>query len=216
MCAPAPRETWDCLIVANGAAPAAQLLKRLRSCAHYLLAVDGALKTVLDAGATPDYVVGDFDSVTSDVLDQLPTSARVYVPEPDRCDLEKALELALRLKCQSALITGGLGGRIDHTLTTVSLLLKYADRLALCHRDGHAEVIPVGRSAVVRGEIGQTLSLIALAPVRGVTLTGVRWPLHRADLLPGSLGVSNVLTEREAHLDVEHGVVLVCRLLKVP
>ena len=52
--------------------------------------------------------------------------------------------------------------------------------------------------------------LAVLGPARGVTTTGLRWALDDATLLPDTTrGVSNVLTEPLATIEVKEGVVVV-------
>ncbi|MCJ7670515.1 MAG: thiamine diphosphokinase, partial [Acidimicrobiia bacterium] len=60
------------------------------------------------------------------------------------------------------------------------------------------------------GRTGSLVTLLAIhGPARGVTTTGLRFPLHDADLLPGStLGVSNELVGVEAEISVAGGTVL--------
>jgi thiamine pyrophosphokinase len=63
----------------------------------------------------------------------------------------------------------------------------------------------------VNGTIGDTLSLVPLTPeVLGVTLDGVRWPLHDATLHLGeTLTISNTMTAPLAHMRMEEGLMFV-------
>lgn len=207
---PAPSHT--CLIVADGSGPGRVFLRKLARRVDILIAADGATSKLLKAGLRPHYVVGDFDSVPADILEHVPAAGRVHVPDQDRCDLEKALEHAVRLGCKSAIIAGGLGKRLDHSLTTISLLLRYARSVDVRIVEPGMEVVPVVASTDIHGIPGDTLSLVVLSPARGVSLTGVRWPLVEESLEPGSRGVSNVLTEPIARLSVREGAVLACHL----
>ncbi len=78
--------------------------------------------------------------------------------------------------------------------------------------DGDAEIYPVREMMVIEDREGDTLSLIVLESVHGVTLRGVRWPLTDAALSPGSLGVSNIVTSNRAEVWVRHGCLVVCLL----
>lgn len=201
-----------CLIVANGAVPGRRFLRKLAAGASAVIATDGGAGPVLRAGLQPTYVIGDFDSIAPEVMAALPAEAIVHAEDQDRCDLEKALELARSLGWRRILVTGALGKRLDHTLTTVSLLMRYAASLDLRVVEPGMELVAVASSAEIHGKVGDILSLIVLGPVSGVSLTGVKWCLHDARLEPGSRGVSNVLTESVARVCVTEGTVLVCHL----
>lgn len=200
-----------CLIVANGAIPGIRLLRRLQRVADVVIATDGAARLLVH-GLVPDYVVGDFDSVEPEILDQFPARCRIHLPDQNMCDLEKALQYAGELGCTDATLVGALGYRLDHALTTISVMLKYADQFRLRHVDAKSELIAVTDQAELTGSPGDTLSLVVMAPVHGVTLTGVRWPLEARDLEPGSLGVSNVFVDATVRIRVRGGCLLVCHL----
>lgn len=204
----------SCLIVANGDSPGQRFIQEQASAAVIVIATDGAAAKLLEAGIEPDYVIGDFDSIDGPVLERLPETSRVYVPDQDRCDLEKALAFALGRGFRRASVIGALGKRLDHTLTTLSLMIKFAARLDLRLLEPGTELIPVTGTTSVHGSVGDLLSLVALSPASGVTVTGVKWPLSEADMEPGSLGVSNVLTEPIARVSVRQGCVLVCRIAR--
>ena len=53
------------LVVANGEPPSGDLLHRLAARADLVVAADGGAIVALNAGITPDAVVGDLDSVTA-------------------------------------------------------------------------------------------------------------------------------------------------------
>lgn len=202
----------DCLIVANGEFPGARFLRRLAREAALVIATDGAADRLLALGLEPDRVIGDFDSADPAVLHRFLPEQRIHVPDQNRCDLEKALDYAVHLQCRQVTVAGALGKRLDHALTTVSLLVRYAPVIRLRLIDRNAELIPVADRLEMRAKAGDVLSLIALAPVHGVTLTGVRWPLNDFTLQPGSRGVSNVVVSPTVSVTVAEGCLLVCHL----
>jgi thiamine pyrophosphokinase len=209
---PVSSSETDCLIVANGEFPGVRLLRRLARAASLVIATDGAADRLLALRLEPDRVIGDFDSADPAVLHRFLPEQRIHVPDQNRCDLEKALDYAVHLQCRDVTVAGALGKRLDHALTTVSLLVRYAPLVRLRLVDHDAELIPVVDRLEVRATAGDVLSLIALAPVHGVTLTGVRWPLNDFTLEPGSRGVSNVVVSPKVSIAVRDGCLLVCHL----
>ena len=88
----------------------------------------------------PHAVVGDFDSIKAEVLQYYKEKgAKVYHDKSqDDSDLEKCLKhlnkkideekLYNKGKFYRILITGGFGGRMDHTLNNIHILHKFAEK----------------------------------------------------------------------------------------
>jgi thiamine pyrophosphokinase len=198
------------LIIANGPLPGDRALRGLAGQASLVVATDGAARRAAERRVRPDIVLGDFDSLGPKRLRAVASASAIHLPDQDSCDLEKAIEETLNRGFRTIRIVGGLGRRWDHSLTTVSLLVRYADLADIRVVRARTEVQAVTRSATIEGRPGDRLSLVLFGVATGVTLTGVRWPLDSATMQPGSRGVSNLLVDAVAHLEVESGCVVVC------
>jgi len=71
---------------------------------------------------TPDAIIGDMDSIRSDIDESVTT---VSIAEQNSTDLEKALR---SIDAPLLLGIGFLGGRLDHTLAAMHALVAAADR----------------------------------------------------------------------------------------
>lgn len=152
----------------------------------------------------PHLVTGDFDSLTRADLSRFEAQGVTVIPTPDQdyTDLDKALthlrETAGGLPIE---IHGAVGGRLDHTYSVLSAVLKHGvfDWADIRLVDSVGETRPVRNSElVVQGHRlpGRVLSLITVGIVREVTLTGTRWPLSDATLAPGVRdGTLNEITD---------------------
>jgi thiamine pyrophosphokinase len=203
------------LIFANGELPEPEAARRRLRPDDLLIAADGGARHCRTLGRQPQLVIGDLDS--------LPTAERAAleaagVPferhraEKDETDLELALLAAVRAGADQLAVLGALGGRLDMTLANVLLLTHPAFanvRVELWHGRQTAWLIrPPG--AGIAGQAGDTLSLIPLnGDARGVTLTGLAYPLRDETLLAGpARGVSNTLTGPAAQVTVRAGLLL--------
>lgn len=182
-----------------------------------VIAADGGAEAARALGHRVDLVVGDFDSISPATLAELERNAVRIERHPvakDATDLELALNAALAFEPQRILVLGDAGGRLDHLLGVLLLLGVDAYKcVELDARLGSARVHVVRGERALTGTRGETISLYALhGPATGVTTNGLLYPLLDATLLPGSsLGSSNELTDTEAHIVVEGGVLLVVR-----
>lgn len=166
------------------------------------------------AGGYPvDLAVGDFDSLSPELLAAMPRVER-HPAAKDATDLELALDAALRFEPERILVVGSAGGRLDHLLG--SLLLLAADAYAGVQVDaqlGCAAVHVVRGERRLRGRVGELVSLFALhGPATGVVTDGLAYPLRGETLPPGtSRGTSNVFVAEEARVSVTGGVVVALR-----
>jgi thiamine pyrophosphokinase len=180
-----------------------------------VVAADSGLEGARALGLDVDLVVGDMDSVDPSVLAEASAAGTAIERHPaakDATDLDLALDAALVRGAERLLVVTGIGDRFDHALA-VALSLA-ADRLAKATVEawiGPAHVWVVRDHLVFEGPPGMLVSLVpAHGPARRVTTTGLRYPLHREDLDPGTTrGISNELAGPTATVDVERGVLLV-------
>lgn len=197
------------LIVLGGDAPGEALLSRCMRESDLVIAADSGLTAFDRAGLSPDLLVGDMDSVDPAILSRYEGRVPEHRLNPIKDDTDgvDAVDLAIARGAKEITLLGALGGRLDHALANVMLLVR-------AHRRGaHAALLSERERIVrVRGEErltdaeGDTVSLLPLGAARGVTLSGFFYPLEDATLdVDYPLGVSNVVTGREASVRVREG-----------
>jgi thiamine pyrophosphokinase len=181
--------------------------------ADLVIATDGAANR-LPAGVTPHIICGDFDSIDiADAQKRFPTSELIRSTCQETNDLEKCITVALARGAKQITISCALGGRIDQTVTTLSLLERYhRDVSIILYEEAHScQVISSDNQIDTLIEIaattGDTISLVPRGDGATVSLTSVRWPLTRELLTPGSRGVSNEALGSSVALTVHSGVV---------
>lgn len=179
-----------------------------------VIAADGGANLCAAWGWPVHQVVGDMDSVDEAIARTLRAQGvpfHAYPVEKDETDLEIALQAALAANPDEIFIAGALGARIDHTLGNLGLLaLPALAQVPTCIIDGGQTIWLVRNLLTVRGEPGDTLSLIPFGgDACGVNASGVRWPLCEANLPLGpSLSISNRLTATQAEIRVRAGALL--------
>lgn len=205
------------IIIANGnLTNPARARRRIRA-GDQVICANGGVHHARAMGLKPDLIVGDMDSLDPALRTELEAAGVRFEEHPSRKD-ETDLELALRLAIDEGAteieILAMLGGRLDQSLANLLLLARPEWASAqLRATEGDQTIWPVqgGQEKTIAGTVGDLLSLVPLTPlVTGVTLEGVEWPLHAANLRFGStLTVSNRLAAPVVRLWVEEGTVLV-------
>lgn len=173
------------------------------------LCCDAGFLSAKDAGITPHIFVGDFDSVPEDMVD-CPEIIRLY-PVKDMTDTQEAIDIAISRGAKKITILGALGGRIDHTLANIHLL-KYARQKGaeVEIADTDTFISLVTEKKVFSKKDGFCISLIPLSDCSGVSISGVFYPLEKAEMPLGNpYGISNEFTEKEASVSLESGELLV-------
>lgn len=189
-----------------------------------VVAADGGARGAGGLGFVVDLWVGDGDSVDpSELLRLADAGVRLEraAPDKDESDTELAVLAAVRRGADDLTIVGALGGvRVDHALANLALLAHptLAGR-SVRILDANARIVlaaapaPDGGPLVVplRGRIGDLVSLVPFgADVRGVTTSGLRYPLRDEDLRTGpARGLSNVRVAPDARVELRAGRLLV-------
>ncbi|MDD9920726.1 MAG: thiamine diphosphokinase [Boseongicola sp.] len=174
----------------GGGDPSITMLEEALTHAPMLVGADGGANFALKHGLTPDFAIGDFDSISADVREALPDERLIHDPDQDTTDFQKCLS---RLDAPFILAVGFTGGRMDHTLAAMSALLaeSVAPTVLLTEHD---LVFAVPQEFSV--DLGQQ-SRFSLYPMVDVTGTseGLKWPIDGLSLAPnGRIATSNETT----------------------
>lgn len=185
-----------------------------------VIAVDAGLEAAEALGLVPDYIVGDFDTVKSDVIGryrQMPFIVwEQHKPEKNETDTELARSRALTLGCDRIVFLGATGGRMDHMLGNLHALyacMQKGVEAWIVDRQNRICLLDEGRTFHRRYLWGKYVSFMPYTEeVKGITLTGFKYPLHKKDIRRGEevgLCISNELAEECANLTFDEGV-LIC------
>jgi thiamine pyrophosphokinase len=185
---------------------------------HLIICCDGGLRHFLNFEIEPDVIIGDMDSIDSAQLENYSKQKKVKIikhsTNKDFTDTELALDYALSLKPAKILIWCALGGRIDHTLANVFLLLKGQEKgIETFLIDEYCETFILDKETSFINEEGKTISLLALTPdVAGITLSGFLYPMEKGTLRMGeSRGISNIINNAHACIKVKKGKLIVIK-----
>lgn len=179
-----------------------------------IICTDGGYDIATSYGIVPSLVIGDLDSVKSEIPESIPVVE--FPPEKDFTDLQLAIDVAVENGAQDIEVWGGIGGRLDQTIASMQLLTKYTKEVDwLVIRDGAnlAFVIEArpGKTYKLPPKDGWYLSLFSVSnECTGVTLKGVKYTLDNATLINTfPIGVSNEFTDDIGTLTFETGSLLV-------
>lgn len=205
------------VIFANGPLEYTDTIRAYIHPGDLLITADGGAIHTRHLGITPHFAVGDFDSLTAEIILELENSGVQLLRFPERkdfTDLELAFQLAIEKGADELIVFAALGERWDMTLA--NLLLPAASpfkQVKVRLIDGRQEIslLRGGDMLELFGKPGDTISLIPISgDANGITTFGLEYPLNRETLYFGSSrGVSNVLIAPSAQVTLNDGL-LVC------
>lgn len=184
----------------------------------YIIAVDSGLEKLDSINLFPNYIIGDFDSIKTNILKNYENKDIEIIrlnPEKDFSDTHMALKLAIELKSNEVYILGALGKRIDHAIANIHILKEALDNKIKCKivdNKNEIQVLTKGVNNIEKSKY-KYISLFPLTTqVKGITLEGFKYPLNNVTLNIGhSIGVSNEIINEDAKIYINDGILLVIK-----
>ena len=174
-----------------------------------VIAADGGYDALLSRGIRCDLIIGDMDSLKTGATT---VKTLLFPVEKDDTDTALAYREGARRGYTDFRLYGCTGGRCDHTLANYALVAHIREcghSATLIDRDYEIFAIKNEKISIKR-RTGATLSVFAFSnEARGVTLSGLKYPLDNGTLTPSiALGVSNKFLSEEATVEVRDGLLL--------
>ena len=186
------------LIIANGAACSYELLGQLLEWSPIVVVLDNAIDRVLQLDIKIDVLLGDFDDDFNPELykeKQFPLEI-VHTPNQDKTDLEKAFDYLIEKGHKAVNVVWATGKRADHTITNITNIVSYRDKLKIVILDDHSKVFLLPTKFEKWYTAKTPISLIPIGKVTGITTENLYYPLRNEELTIGyRTGSSNHVIE---------------------
>lgn len=175
------------------------------------IAADAGYRNAQELGERVNILIGDFDS-----LGTIPEGNMevLQVPaEKDLTDTQIAVETALARGADEIILIGGLGSRMDHSLSTLAILEDLRERHVHAHiNNGYNRVHYLNASSTLILRSGfRYLSVLAIdEKIKGLSIDGCKYPLKRATLNRRlQYAISNEITGNCAMISLRRGRIFV-------
>lgn len=175
----------------------------------FVIAADAGIEKLNEAGIAPDLIIGDFDSLGTRPSGE---NVRVFPVEKDDTDTLLALKEAISLGYDTVIISGGLGGELDHTMANLQTLLYACDNgINAFLTDGVTTATVVSDVIAFGSESSGRCSVFAFGgEAKGVSISGLKYEASGVTISPSfPLGVSNHFIGKESRISVESGRLLI-------
>ncbi|MDP4271520.1 MAG: thiamine diphosphokinase [Bacteroidota bacterium] len=170
---------YEAVIVADGLFPQSEMVLDLIRDAGMVICCDGATRKVLANGFSPNYIVGDLDSLEERFKLQY-ADRLIHVPEQDTNDLTKAVRFAVSKEVKNVLIVGATGLREDHTLGNIALLSQYAELFDSVEMvSDYGTFTAINQTTELQSFPGQQVSIFLLTPDCLISTKGLKYPVEK-------------------------------------
>ncbi|MFA9190184.1 thiamine diphosphokinase [Flavobacterium sp. FZUC8N2.13] len=194
------------LIIANGAACNPELLGQLLEWSPLVIVLDSAIERVIELGIKVDVLLGDFDrDFDPDYYKekQYPLEI-VHAPDQDKTDLEKAFDYLLERNIPAANVVWATGRRADHTITNLTNIVRYRNKLKIVILDDHSKVFLLPRKFEKWYTANTPISLIPIGHVNGIHSENLFYPLKNDSLTIGYRTGSSNHVAQDGLVVIEH------------
>lgn len=186
----------------------------------YIAAADGGLQFLIQNKVTPDYWVGDMDSLdTSDDKKLQQIEKLIESIEHDKVPVEKddtdtalAVKKAYEEGYREMLLFGCSGGnRISHTFANIQLMCQYEKKgchIKMMGETYQAEILMNGKMEYSKALKG-SVSVICLSnEAKNVMIKGLKYEYTGNLTNEVALGISNSFVGQDGLIQVEEGILL--------
>lgn len=217
---PEQNHNKKCVIVGAAQIHNYKKIKSYFSKDDFFIFCDGGLNHQKKLGVKPNLIVGDFDSYNFRGLslhknssDRGQTPKIIKLPrEKDDTDSFFACKQGIQLGFSNFLLIGVVGGRFDHSLVNISILLYLQEhqKKALLV-DDFSEMQLVEKNEILIPDSFSYFSLLCInGDVSGVTIKNAKFPLENAEIKTSfQYACSNeVIKGKTASISVQKGTLL--------
>lgn len=180
-----------------------------------IIAIDSGLEVLYELDILPDIIVGDFDSISNNILDKYNNSKLLKVnSEKDFSDTELAFEICIEKGFKKVFLLEALGKRMDHTLSNIFLLSKYIEKLDISILDKYNKIYLKNKNFSIskNSRYGKYISFYPLnSYLENFSLFGFKYPLDKVfiDITKNpSLTLSNELIDEEGKIEFSNEFLL--------
>jgi thiamine pyrophosphokinase len=178
------------LIIANGESCSFELLGQLLEWSPFVVVLDSAIHRVMPLGIKIDVLLGDFDrglDVEEIRQSQYPIEI-IYTPNQDKTDLEKAFDFLIERGVPAANVVWATGRRADHSITNMTNIIRYKNKLHIVLIDNYSLIYPLLPSPAVFEKWypkGFQISLIPIGIASNIKTKNLLYQLDNEQLTIG-------------------------------
>lgn len=197
-----------------------EIFLEARKAGNLIIGVDRGSLLLNELGIVPDLAIGDFDSLKKFELAELENSVpdiRYSNPIKDLTDSELMIKVAFEdYQVEDLTILGATGGRIDHYLVNLLMMLrpsvrKFIEKVTLIDKQNEIRFYNPGKHLIKKAPEYFYFGIWNLTPVKNLNILKARYELKNFSSDYQQVFSSNEFRRDQSffELDFEKGIVAV-------
>jgi len=183
-----------------------------------VIAADGGADFLLNQDIIPQVLIGDFDSISENSLDELKKKSKIlqFPKEKNKTDSELALDYCVDGHYDSVTMVNAVNGRLEHSLANIFLIENFVRKGLLLHfinKENEIFVLNGPDWIELACRKGSEISLIPLTEqVKIELINGFKYPMQNEILFRAhTRGISNVAENEMLSVKISSGILLIVR-----
>ena len=206
----------NCLIILNGEKTNIEEIAEIIAESNCVICADGGAKWAHESGIPINAIIGDFDSLSEDIIKlyELTETRIIKSPiEKDETDGVLAVDYALREGAKNVTILGASGGRMDHQYGNIMLLKRLQDaecKGKMMLENGYAFMS--NEDVKIICSVGEIVSIVPFGGELIISKTsGLKYKIEKDTYFcyDYPIGISNVAIENNVGISIAKGNALV-------
>lgn len=205
------------IILANGQTPSKNIFRELFKKGYgILICADGGANSAVKLNLTPEYIIGDFDSIHPSTIKSFNGKSRfIKISRQNDTDVEKCIKFAIKKKIGEVILLGSTGDRLDHSFCNLGITLKYYNEIDIKIIHGKSILSVHTGKVKLKSLTEETISLYGFDSKTKITSNGLKYQLKSISLPFGQKeSTSNVAVKNEIDLDIRNGKIFIIRNFK--
>jgi thiamine pyrophosphokinase len=206
------------IVLANGKRPSKSVVSFLTKNKYStLFCADGGANAALQMGLTPNFIIGDLDSIHPNTLKYFEGKSKIIkLPRQNDTDVEKCLKLAIKLNFIEAILLGVTGDRLDHTFCNLGIVLKFFGKINLKIIAENSLLTALTGTHTIRTHPAEIISIYGIDKSTKISSKGLKYKLVKTQLPFGHKeSTSNVAIADEIELQIQSGIIFLIRDFKI-
>lgn len=184
-----------------------QVIEKIEK-ADIFIAADSGWDLAVGMGVTPDYYIGDMDSICDrEGLSKISENRVMKHPvDKDYTDTELAIKFLEDKNYRDIVLIGGGGGRIDHLMALLALFTRPYRPVEWF--TSTERIIFIEEDRKINCFKGQTVSVFSNGNDAVISSVGLKWELNKFELGPDQFSISNTTLTDCVEIIILRGSVL--------
>ena len=176
--------------------------------ADFIIAADNGLSLLHKLDIVPDLIMGDLDSVSTNLLEQFDrTPIEKFSAKKDYSDLELSIKKAISMNPREIILLAVTGTYFDHSYAAIiNLFRNDKSDIELKIVTSNSLIFSIKKKTILPKLKGRRFSLFPLGSIKNFSMKGAQYQFCQNNLKFTDYSLSNVIIADELEINLDEGM----------